>query len=160
MLMQYGDQAASLLNGSWVACGDWEKKNVSCGQVLNIKYKGEHNRHPTFPAGIPTGPTLAGFPGAPVPVGAKPPSPHVCSLAQPTLRLRLALVFPFRSGPRICIFISSPESGGHRNNTPVPFPHCGKKCVCLCGGWVLIILHSLSLLTHDRLQLLLFLGGD
>lgn len=45
-----------------------------------------------------------------------------------------ALVFPFRNGPHVCIFISSPEPGGHRNNTSVPFPHCGKKHVCVGGG--------------------------
>ena len=45
-----------------------------------------------------------------------------------------ALVFPFRNGPYVCIFLSSPEPGRHRNNTSVPFPDCGKKCVC--GGGV------------------------
>ena len=44
-----------------------------------------------------------------------------------------ALVFPFRNSPHVCIFVSGPEPGGYRNNTSVPFPHCGKKRVCVCG---------------------------
>ena len=134
-----GDWAASLLSESWVAHrerpgGHWEKRSVSFGQVLNIKYGGGQIRHPTSLAGVQPRPTLAGFPGATVPAGAKPRSPHCCSPAQSTPPLRSALVFPFRNGPYICMFISSPESGGHRNNTSVPFPHCGKKCVCMWRG--------------------------
>lgn len=61
-----------------------------------------------------------------------------------------ALVFPFRNGPHVCIFLSSPEPGGHRNNTSVPFPHCGKKCVCVggmgegagCVCWLPLLLES------------------
>lgn len=51
----------------------------------------------------------------------------------PTTSEECILSFPFRNGPHVCIFISSPESGGHRNHTSVPFPYRGKKCVPGCG---------------------------
>lgn len=40
--------------------------------------------------------------------------------------LRVFLFFPSRNGPYICLFFSSPESGGHRNHASVSFPYCGK----------------------------------
>lgn len=58
--------------------------------------------------------------------------------AQPTPLLSRASVFPFRDSPNVCIFLSGPESGGHRNNAAVPFPYRGKKCVYVQGCVLMI----------------------
>lgn len=67
--------------------------------------------------------------------GSKAPQPRSCSPGRPLAPLRSLLCLSLsRNGPHVCIFISCPESRGHRDHASVPFPHCGKTCVHVCGS--------------------------
>lgn len=52
-----------------------------------------------------------------------------CSLGSRVSFKKLIFVFPCRNGSYICVFLPSPESRGHRDNTSVPLPYLGKRCV-------------------------------